>query len=662
VEWTCALLKDPAELKKGTDGLLLASIDDATAPGKALLASARQVLANLGKSASDVITVADISDPLKLFVDTNFDGDGVIISEAADTPALRQTILDAITIQGSLPDRSGRPGIDQARADAFFVECEAHAGWSAASAQAQILGDATAAAHAAFSAVKGKISDYFSRCRLAAYDDRAANALSCAEQDYYLAFAAKEFSNAEVVGLPLQRIEPNKPLKLTELLNPAWSERVAAFHQRVVLPLLGADKKTLADDEWNDLCARFAPYEEWLASKKGAAVEKLGIQRIRDIVAANHRAAVNDLIAQDLAVRPQVSGFGDVERLVRNYRDLGTLLRNFVNFADFYALSKESIFQAGTLYLDQRSCSLCVRIDDPAAHMQLGALSMVHIAYCNLSRASEKMTVAACFTQGDGDYLMVGRNGVFYDRQGRDWDATITKIIDNPISIRQAVWSPYKKFVRFIEEQVAKRAATAHEAATANLQGAASTAVDTAGRGKPSMEKPKFEVGTVAALGVGLGAISTMIAGAFAGFFKLGWWMPLGILGIILLISGPSTLIAWLKLRQRTLGPILEGTGWAINGRVKINMPLGAYLTDAKELPPGTKRLLNDPFSDEKERRRRKCLTILVVMALVLAGVVLWRFDWLKARWGASYTPGAGAATPTEPVAPAPAATEAPMP
>ena len=466
VEWTCALLKDPAELKKGTDGLPLASIDDATDRGKALLASARQVLANLGKSASDVITVTDISDPLKLFVDTTFNGDGVVIPEAAGTPALRQTILDAMTIQGSLPDRSGKPGIDQARADAFFAECEALAGWSAASAQAQILGDVTAAAYAAFSAVQGKISDYFSRCRLAAYDDRAVDALSRAEQDYYLAFAAKDFSNAEVVGLPLQRIEPNKPLKLTEAINPAWNERVAAFHQRVVLPLLGADKKTLADGEWNDLCARFASYEAWLGSKKGAAVEKLGIERIRGIVAANHRAEVNDLIVQDLAVRPQVSGFGDVERLVRNYRDLGVLLRNFVNFADFYALSKESIFQAGTLYLDQRSCSLCVRVDDPAAHMQLGALGMLYIAYCNLSRStSEKMTVAACFTQGDSDYLMVGRNGLFYDRQGRDWDATITKIIDNPISIRQAVWSPYKKLVRFIEEQVAKRAATAHEAA-----------------------------------------------------------------------------------------------------------------------------------------------------------------------------------------------------
>ena len=40
-------------------------------------------------------------------------------------------------------------------------------------------------------------------------------------------------------------------------------------------------------------------------------------------------------------------------------------------------------------------------------------------------------------------------------------NATITKIVSNPISIRQAFWSPYKKLVRLIEEQIAKRAAAA---------------------------------------------------------------------------------------------------------------------------------------------------------------------------------------------------------
>ena len=79
------------------------------------------------------------------------------------------------------------------------------------------------------------------------------------------------------------------------------------------------------------------------------------------------------------------------------------------------------------------------------------------------------MQIVAAFTNGDSDNLMVGRNGIFYDRLGRDWDATISKIIDNPISIRQAFWAPYKKAVRMVQEQISKRAATADQAASARL-------------------------------------------------------------------------------------------------------------------------------------------------------------------------------------------------
>ena len=76
------------------------------------------------------------------------------------------------------------------------------------------------------------------------------------------------------------------------------------------------------------------------------------------------------------------------------------------------------------------------------------------------------MSIVAAFTAGDSDNLMVGRNGVFYDRKDQDWDATIVKVFENPISIRQAFWSPYKRVIRWVEEQIAKRAAAADTSAT----------------------------------------------------------------------------------------------------------------------------------------------------------------------------------------------------
>ncbi|HEX2861897.1 MAG TPA: hypothetical protein VHN79_09670, partial [Lacunisphaera sp.] len=114
------------------------------------------------------------------------------------------------------------------------------------------------------------------------------------------------------------------------------------------------------------------------------------------------------------------------------------------------------------------------------------------------------MNLAACFTQGDSDYLFVGRHGVFYDRTGQDWDAVITSIVDNPISIRQAFWSPYKKFIRMIEEQVAKRAAAAEAASSSKLATAAENTAN-ADKAKPVEAPKRIDVGTVAAMGVAVG-------------------------------------------------------------------------------------------------------------------------------------------------------------
>ncbi|MCE9634073.1 MAG: hypothetical protein K8T90_00070, partial [Planctomycetes bacterium] len=166
-------------------------------------------------------------------------------------------------------------------------------------------------------------------------------------------------------------------------------------------------------------------------------------------------------------------------------------------------------------------------MDDGGKHASLAGMAKAYLAYCDCSRPSgEKLTIAAAFTGGDSDFLMVGRNGIFYDRKGRDWDATITKVVENPISIRQAFWAPYKKLVRLIEEQAAKRAAAADAEADAKIAAAAATAANADKAVKPA-EPKKIDIGTVAALGVAFGAIGTLVVelvGALMVLFKLPFW------------------------------------------------------------------------------------------------------------------------------------------
>jgi len=453
-----------------------------------------------------------------------------------------------------------------------------------------------------------------------------------------------------------------------------WADRhIAAFADATGSPslqglsgagLLG-ERAMLTEDDWRRVQERLNPCVAWRARLRGPLVAGLGIARVQAILAAGAEAALADLVARDQALEPEVTAIDNLERLVLYQRDLYRLCTNFVNFKDFYDGGEPAIFQLGTLYLDQRACHLCLPVDDAARHGLMAGLAGAYLAYvdCTRKATNEKMQIVAAFTAGDADNLMVGRNGLFYDRKGRDWDGTITKIIDNPISVRQAFFSPYKKFARFVEEQVAKRAAAADGEAHQQLDAAAAT---TANLDKSAAAKPasKMDIGTVAALGVAFGAIGsflTAIVGYATGVFRLGVPATLAaVVAVMLVISLPSVVLADLKLRKRNLGPILDANGWAINTRARINVPFGTTLTRVAKLPPGARR-------DNRDRYAETGFPFKTVIGLLVAGYLAW--IWYEGRLDrhlpdhvrstsvlGSWAPGAAGAPGSAPVPPKAAA------
>ena len=634
VKWAGSRLANPDEIVKGGDVLPFASIADPV-----LQSAARKICARLGKEDARAITLAEVSDAGKTFDRTTRNGDGVIIPETAANEADRAVISEIAACMGAVSDRSGKPGIDQSKADAFFEACAGFDDWHRrAEADPAILpaGDATPAAAAAVRAIRVKVDDYFGRCRLAAFDPRAAALLNRKEEDY-LAIAASDLSitAAEIAPFPLAQAAAGRHLPLDSGVNPAHAAAVAALRDAAVKPMLG-DRRELTESDWLALLAKLAPFERWSQERKGASVEPLGIGRVREILGGRAQEAIAALIAEDLALAPEAAAIADVEKLIRLRRDLQLLCTNFVNFRDFYDAGEPAIFQAGTLFLDQRSCTLTLAVEDVGRHAAMASLAGSYLAYCDCVRrgTGERRTIVAAFTNGDADNLMVGRNGLFYDRKGDDWDATITKIIENPISLRQAFWAPYKKMVRTIEEQVAKRAAAADTAADAKLTSAA-TGLAQAGKAAP--EPRKVDVGTVAALGVAFGALATAfaaLAGYLSGLLKLPFWQVcLAVVGLLLIVSGPSLIIAWLKLRKRNLGPILDANGWAVNAKAKLNVPFGATLTGVARLPAGSVMSSSDRFG-EKPSPWPKLVLLLVVMGFLYS--LLNQFYLLDMIWFAS--------------------------
>lgn len=644
-EWATAHLKNPDALLQGPASLPLASINDASDEGRRLLASAKEILANLGKSDAEVITLDDTADTKKIFAQTRFNGDGIVPAESAHNDRDAAVIKDVIACVGAEIDRSGKPGIDQERLDQFFTALQEYGNWWKAgedqAASVLPLGERTAAAYDAMAALRERVDDYFTRCRLAAFDARAALALNRSDKEYAaLADKTLSASGQEFADFPLARVEADRPLPLTRGYNPAWADKIAQLRTQVVEPLFGHGKTNLSDAEWGTIKAAFAAHEAWREKKAGTAVEKLGLTRVRELLSGDAKTHIAALIAEDKALEPEMNAIVAVERLVRYHRDLYTLLNNFVNFRDFYSRVKKSVFQAGTLYLDSRACELCVRVADPAKHGVLASFSSAYLTYLDCTRrgSTEKMSIAAAITDGDADHLMVGRNAVFYDRQGQDWDATIVKIIENPISIRQAIWAPYKRVGRMIGEQIEKMAAAKDKAVSSRAATGVESTAAQAEAGKPAAPAP-FDVakfaGIFAAIGLAIGALGTALAAIVTGFFSLSWWqIPLAILGVMLVISGPSVVIAWLKLRRRNLAPILDANGWAVNARVKINIPFGRTLTQLAVLPPGARRSLDDPYA--AEGGGKWIWIALLIVALAAGGY----YYYAKHHAPAAETPG----------------------
>ena len=315
--------------------------------------------------------------------------------------------------------------------------------------------------------------------------------------------------------------------------------------------------------------------------------------------------------------------FEPLRKLLLLHRDFYRLLRNFVTLEDFYDNDEKTVasFLAGTLILDQRACKLCIRVNDLAKHDSQAPLSGMYLLYCNCEnkKTGKKLQIVAAMTQGEIKNLSVGKNGIFYDNDGLDYDATVFKIIENPISLRQAFWNPYRKMAKWVEDKINKSAAEKDAKTFDDMTAKVATAADPNAEKKSAFDIAKF-AGIFAAIGMALGMIGTALVEVGKEMSGLAWWQYLIIfVCILLIISGPSMIMAWMKLRRRNLAPVLNANGWAINADSIISVPFGLKLTEQVRFP-----LTKNPA--KKNPAGKIFLVILLLIILGLGGFGIYKY------------------------------------
>ena len=565
-QWICRVLVDAEKLRNGSDELALADINIEDPDGKELREMAKHVLEALQKTGN-TITIDDIEAYRKLVeerIRADFESRGPAAVE--------------------LP-----------------------------------YGEHTEALAAAVEALRDKVNDHFLRCRLVRYDEDSAAVLDMS-MERLGAISQNNLAacSDELATYPLARADKEAVLHLDGCINPVWQAAVDTLRQAMTDAGI-ENAATLTESQWNTMCDQLAAY----GKAKAEAAEQ-------------HQKELDETLTAELAVSTPI------EKMLFLYRDFYRLLQNYVIMSDFYSPDHKAIFQAGKLYIDQRCCELCLRVADMSKHADnMASLSGMYLIYCTCTSKVKDATmdIVAVLTDGDIDDLRVGKNALFYDRDGHDWDATITKIVDNPISIRQAFWSPYRKFGNWVSEKINKSAAEKEskqfEEMTAKAD-SATTDLTSKPEGDPEakLNEKKAQVfdiakfaGIFAAIGLALGAIGGVLV-TLGGFVASKWYNILLIIAaLVLIISGPSMLLAWLKLRKRNLGPVLNANGWAINSRIRVNVRFGATLTGLAQYP---KVVLDDPYAEKKMPAWLKWLLGIVILAILfVAGFRLTQHRWV---------------------------------
>ena len=363
-----------------------------------------------------------------------------------------------------------------------------------------VFGEATAAGEAALAAVESVIDAFF----------------------------------APPEDMPLVTEAPDVTLPLRDHLNPKHLEAIMAFADACVKPVLGDGVTSIDRIGWKKVKAAFAPYRAWVAAKPVMNAGKLG-----------------DLV--------------DEERVLRYKLHLLEFLENFVSMRRLYAADESATFQMGTLRIDGKEMSLCFHVASEAAHSALSGKSNCCVLYLKLTRPSEKAerSVCAVVTAGAVAQLYVGRNGVFFDRDGKDWDAVVTKVVENQVSLAEAFWAPWRKLGEGVASTVKKFLGDKQAAAQKNVE----AGTQNAQAGGAAMAS------SVAAIGIGVGMMGTAVAAIAAAVKGMGaLHIALSIVAIVLVVSLPSVILTWFKLRQRDLGAILNAGGWAINRPMRFSM------------------------------------------------------------------------------------------
>ena len=609
--WLTARLADLSGVTAASDTLVLDHLAPDGPDTAMLRAAAEHVLTAVGAADRTRLDLATLREHRRSFAAGHPNGDGVVVGAQIRSADPEAAILaDAVVaITGGSDDASSARGADAKTLDQFLDGAGEWLSWRADGRSAAVLtlGDDTPAAVDAIEAVEAAIDRWFALGDVVRFDPSSAEKLAPKIGDP----GALETASADDIGARLAQEGIAPPAADGVLLldgpdariNPAWRAKIDALRDNLLARVgtraiarangwaSNEDADALDRDAWRRAKAAVAPFRAWRDREPAGGYARCGEDRLEGWREGPVARRLAEAIDRDDDIADELRHFGDLDKLILYQRWLLPIANNFVNFSRLYDPDEHALFELGRLVLDGRELAFTVPVTDRTAHRRIAETSRMFLVYVEITsrdRGGEHFQLAAAVTSGERGGIDIGKRGVFFDREQREWDARVVDLVANPIGLREALLAPFQAARDAIVARVQKMA----ESMSGRLEKVADdgvTAVEKQAKAAAEAEKGTSKlrdnlIGGSVALAA-LGSSFAFIVETLAG---IGLWPTIaalgGLFGSVVLASAA---IGIARLSKRDMAPLLEACGWAINGRMKLTRHLGRLFTQRPRLPLG---------------------------------------------------------------------------
>lgn len=648
VAWFLAHIRPEARPELGSPELRLDSIDVSAPEGAALFAAARVVLRNLGIPDSPVLSLSQIRNDDGILSNACCNGDGVITpgcftgdcregaSAIPENPHLAEIVSRIMEIIGSCRDLTGAEGINRELLDSFRSGAEQYLSWyEAPENRPELLrpcGERTADFAAAVENLQERIDRYFLHC--AALDFLPG--LSCrpplVEGDGDVPESAPMQELLE--KLPIATPRPDRVLDFSAPLNPLYEKELHALaaHPAMAEFLTGS---VLSEAMWRRLTSLLTPCLEWKNAEPDKAYEKIEPAILKQWLTDGSLEELRRRIDEDLTIARELTAYHSLIKLTLFQQYLLEFLNNYVSLGALFNPRAASMLQTGKLVMDGRHYTFATPVKNLAEHKRIATMSDICVLYVEATTGrtenARRMTLAVAVTSGNIRNLFIGKHGIFYAVDGSVWDARIIDLIQQPVSISEALKMPFFRFGEFVARLADRFFSTKSTEVQKTLEKTITTGAVLTPPAPAPAAKPQTPAvsGSMMLMGGGIGiaAIGSSVAFIIKSLQNISILNVLAVLlGIILIFGGPMVVISLVKLYRRNISRFLEANSCAVNRPMRLSRKLGLVFTFAPPLPRAglLKEDLVDLFRKPTVSKGIRFFQIVLLLLAVAAAILCW--------------------------------------